>query len=197
MKKNSVELEGWTFINELQPNGKVKKRYIYVGEYYEPQISHSHQIKLRVIYCALFLIAAVIYGFTAFQSTASNLKSIISVFSAFSLVSLIFVLYVLIFYVVSIGKMTVGDYKTLHKPLWRNSIITAGLMWFTALESLIFWFATKCSDWRSLLCVFGYAVPGVLLFIIFLLERKIEYIEIPNDKKLEESSDESSDKDTL
>lgn len=168
--------EGYTEIKRVNSAGKTVIDRIYTGKYYEPDLSPANRIKLRILYVLLFLGGTSLYLFAAFRPALCNTVLYVNLFQALSIPMLLWCIYLLIFYLPATGKLTIGSYNTLHKPLIRASCLTCLCMWATALTSVICYFLHfSTNDFLDLLCAAGFAISGALIFLIYYLEVNLNY----------------------
>jgi hypothetical protein len=177
--------QGYTEVTRLDEKGKTVIRRIYTGKYYVPALSRQNQLRLRFVYAVLFLGGGALYFFCAMQSALCNAFFPVNLLQGLSLPLLLWCLYLLAFYLPSTGKLTLGDYETLHRPLIRASLLTALCMWATAVAGVVACFVYADLFYLSdLPCVGGFALSGGLMFLIYFLEHRLEYLVEENDTEM-------------
>ena len=178
--------EGYREIRFTDPMGKKVTQRTYVGDYYNPVLSYARQIELRILYILLAGIGIGLFVFSAMQDAACNSVKYVALFQALSIAMMVWLVYVMIFYVISPGKMTIGDYNTIHKPLLTATKLGCIFLWCCAGACLL-----SCALSRSpadLVCCAALAVSGLSVFAINWFESRLVYEVLPNDAAAPEDS---------
>ena len=178
--------DGYKELKYRDPTGKTVIERTYVGDWYEPALSRENQIRLRVLYVLLagFGIAAFVFG--ALRQTPCNSVIYVALFQALAIAMIIWLIYVLIFYVPTLGRMTIGDYNTLHAPLIRASLMCTIALWGSAAGSVLSCFLNAA--WTDLICTLIFAAGGLMFFLINRLENMLHYHVLPNDTQAPDES---------
>ena len=178
--------EGYREVRFTDPMGKKVTQRTYVGEYYNPVLSYARQIELRVLYILLTVVCVGLFLFSAMRDAACNSAGYVALFQALSIAMMVWLIYVMIFYVISPGKMTIGDYNTIHKPLLTSTKLGCIFLWCCAGTCLL-----SCLLNRSpadLVCCAALAVSGLSVFAINWFESRLVYEVLPNDAAAPEDS---------
>lgn len=174
--------EGWTEVKRVGLNGKVGIERVYTGKYYEPALEMRHRIELRLLYLLLIAGSTALYAFTATRTAYCNNAFYVGIFQGLTAVLMLWVIYVMLFYAFTPGKMTIGDYNTIHKPMYRSALSGALSMWTTGCMAVISFFV-RIADrpYTDLLCALGFAASGTLLFFLYLIEHNLSYRVLKNE----------------
>jgi hypothetical protein len=185
------EFEGWSEVKRVGLSGKVEIQRVYTGKYFEPAIPMQKRIALRALYVLLLVLSGWLFGSCAFRPAVCNTVLYVGFAQALTVGALIWIIYVLIFYVPTIGKMTIGDYNTLHRPLLRSTMAAGVCMGAAGVLSVLSFFLNRpVSDVADLLCSAGFIVSGCIVLIIHFLEKKLIYKELVNETAAPESATE-------
>lgn len=170
------EFEGYTEIRMLESNGKTVLKRIYTGKYYEPDLAYYRRITLRFFYVLFYAAGLALFLFTASRPNACNTASYVGIFQLLFVPAVLWISYVLIFYVPQPGKLTVGEYHTLHGPLIRASMVCACLLWICASAALVCLIMNRnsagCGDF---LCIGGFLLSGGFYYLIHWFESRLQY----------------------
>lgn len=168
--------EGYTEIKRLDERGRTVIERVYTGKYYEPELVPYRRITLRLFYMIFFLGGTALFLFCATRTALCNTAPYVNLFQALAVPMVLWCAYILVFYIPSLGKLTVGEYNSQHRPLIRAALLTSVCMWLTGVGSLMcVLLHLETGMGKDLLCVAGFALAGVLIFLIYLLESRLEY----------------------
>lgn len=170
------DMEGYTESTWYDAKGHPHIRRIYTQGYYVPAISRRQQIFRRVFYVLFFAAGVFLFGLGTTRDLPANHNRAAAALQVLSVLAFLYLAGLLIFYCVSFGKMTVGDFKTIHKPLVVASLIQAMLLWSGAIVSFFINLlqASRLSHLHYL-CPLAEASAGFLIFAVFLMEGRLEY----------------------
>ena len=168
--------KGYTEVRRAGDGGKTRIERIYTGSYYEPALTLLQQRQLRFVYLVFSIFGAALYLFCASRDVLCNKTAYVVIFEAVALVLLLWVIYLLCFYLPATGKMTEGDYHSLHKPLIHAGMLVSISMWITALASVLCFFLNReAASSADLLCALGFGVGGCFMFVLHFMEKRLIY----------------------
>ncbi len=179
--------QGYTEVKRLRPDGRTVIERVYTGHWYEPMLSMERRVRLRILYVLLFLCGAGVFGWAATRRAVCNTVLYVGLFQALAVAMAIWCLYVLVFYIPATGKLTIGEYDTLHKPLIRSAMACAVCLWAAAAAAVVCLVLDRAAavgrDW---LCPAGFALSGALFGLIWFLESRLEYAVLDNETPMPE-----------
>ena len=178
--------DGYKEIKFKDPTGKTVIQRTYVGDWYEPDFTRENQIKLRVLYVLLTVFGVGLFIYAATRVTACNTALYVALFQGLAVAMLIWLIYVLIFYVPSLGRLTVGDYNSIHQPLIRASFMMTLCMWACAAGAILSLILNGYL--MDILCCLLFAAAGLMFFIINRMESRLIYHVLPNDTEAPDES---------
>lgn len=171
--------EGYAEVKRVDGRGRTVIERVYIGKYYEPKLAPHRRLTLRMFYIIFFLGGTALFLFCATRIAPCNTAPYVNLFQALAVPLLLWCAYVMVFYLPATGKLTIGEYNSLHKPLIRASALTALCMWLISAGTLIcFVLCLDAEQGSNLLCAAGFAVAGALIFLIYVLENHLEYTVI-------------------
>lgn len=170
--------DGYVEVKRLDGNGRMKIQRIYVDNYYEPDEPRRARILRRAVYTLLHALAIFLWYRSATAAVAVNYLIVVNIFHAALFLSLLWGSYVLLFYILEPGRMTIGNYKSLHRPLTRANFITAALFAGNALAIL----AAAALLPEPVSSVLPHTICGAAAsFLIGFGEKRLTYTVIDND----------------
>lgn len=179
--------QGYTEVKRVRPDGKAVIERVYTGHYFEPMLSKERRVRLRILYVLLFAGGMGVFGWSATRPAVCNTVLYVGAFQALAVAMALWCLYVLIFYIPAVGKLTVGEYDTLHKPLIRSSAACALCQGAAAVAALVCFFLNRdAASASDLLCMGGFVLGGMLFGLIWFLESHLEYAVLDNDTPMPE-----------
>lgn len=170
--------EGYTEVKRVDERGRTVLERIYTGKYYEPKLALHHRLTLRMFYIIFFLGGTALFLFCATRAASCNTAPYVILFQALAVPLLLWCAYVMVFYLPATGRLTIGEYNSLHKPLIRASALAALCMWLAGAGALVCFLHLETAMSTDLLCAAGFTGAGALMFLIHLLENRLEYTVI-------------------
>lgn len=173
--------QGYTEAKVAKKNGKgFKVIRIYTDPWHVHDMDDAKWKRQKAAIGALSAFALVAYVLSALnRGTGNNASMLVVVTGLLSAASLLFQLVWALLYVTRARKMTVYDCDSTSRSIKLWSVITAALLALTAASSLIKGAAVK--DSATLISALGYFLSAGALALVYLIERKTEYIEEEND----------------
>lgn len=176
---------GYTEVRTEKSNGKYQIQRLYTSDWYIQDLSKKKYVLLRILYTALLLLSASMYLWMMTRNDYDGTRSaLVAVPGYIVMVGLILLSASLIAYICTKRKMTWWDQYATSGRVRRYSFITAILMWMTSLCI----FANICigveSVGKEMILGIAILVCGLLIFLIYLIERQIPYKEEKNDTVL-------------
>lgn len=184
--------EGYSEVTVPNPKGKgtIIQR-IYSGNYYRQDLTKSKRILLRVLYVLLFLGAAYLFISSAVSPLPSNSIRYVTVTQAISLTLLVWILIVFLTYLPAGWDMTIHGYRTTSLALLKASLFSTFSLGAVALATMVFIIFSRPNEVQAeLTCTAKYLVAGILVFSIYLIEKKVSYLIIPSQNSLPVESNE-------
>jgi hypothetical protein len=174
--------EGYSEITVPHPNGKgTSIQRVYTGNYYRQDLTKSQRILLRMLYLVLFLCIVYFYISSATMPLTINSTWYIVLPQAASVVFLFWILISFFFYLPAERDMKIADYRSSSLSLLKAFEGSAICLGATALAVLIFILVSPLGESHNeLLCAGKYLIAGFIALSIYLIEKKISYLKIPN-----------------
>lgn len=177
------EMEGYTETTWRDAKGRPHIRRVYTGHYYVPDLSRRRLTMRKFLYVLLAVISAVLFGWGATREIAANTVPLTAFLQVLSVLVYLWLAYLVLFYGLTSGRMTIGDYNTIHKPLVIASLLQTILLWSTAISTLVVSLLSSVQSTGLLgLCCVSELISGFLMMSVFWLEGRLEYHVERNEK---------------
>ena len=174
--------EGYSEIIVPKHNGKgTRIQRVYTGNYYRQDLTNGQWILIRFLYVALFLCVAFLYTSSAIPPLAINSTWYMVFAQAVSLPFLGWIIIAFVAYLPAKRDMTIADYRSSSLSLLKATMGSTVCLGLTALAALIFILLNPSNELlRELLCVGSYVVGGLISLAMHQIERRVNYLTIPN-----------------
>ena len=172
-RRNFEDYKSFEYLDE---RGQKHVRRVYTGRYYTPPFSKKQYALRKLLYAALFLASAVLYGFAATRFLDVNLFWGSVVLSIVCVLGLCWVMIALFNYLLAPHTRTIGDQKTSTGMLIPACVWTAAALALTAAENAAYLAFRPQKVGEQLLCIVLYLAAAGLLFFLRELERRVSYL---------------------
>lgn len=162
---------------------------IYTGDYYRQDLDHRKRICVRVAYVVLFVCSVLLFILGAIYPHPINTTLYVTIPQAISVGFLFWIFVIFYNYLPAPKQMTISEYLRSSRYLLAATIGATFALLTLALASTIFIFLNPFEErLRLLLCILEYFLAASFTFGIYLIEKKIKYIQYPNPNKPPEDS---------
>lgn len=175
---------GYTEVRQLNAKGRVVVERYYTQPWIVSGLSKEKYWLLRLLYIALLAASAIMYIIAMTQDVPGNYSIVVGLPGYASIMCLFFLVIATFSYVFVEKKMTIWAHTSSTKKLKRFSIATSIGQLVTAIALAVYAMITQAAVSKSLFCAAAALLSGVFSGAMFLIERKIPYVEQPNDMKL-------------
>ena len=172
--------EGYEEHTVMKRNGRgTRIERLYRADYYYQDISDHAWIAHKILYAFLYVLAAALFIGSAAPSDVINKTRYMTFIQAISVMLYIWLFCVLCSYIISDRYMTISKYKRAFRPFKRAVMLTAAAMAAAFAAGIVFVVRHPDDLKTNLIRVFSYALSGVLLGIMYHMEKKISYAATP------------------
>lgn len=172
--------EGYAEVETTNEKGKTMIERVYVGDRYRLDLPKNKRIILRLIYGALILLTAALFGFAASRPVGANMTWYLAVAQMLGVFLIGLMCINLLSHCIAPRDMTIGDWKSSSKELQRNAKYTALMMELMAFLTGLY-LVLNGEDWLiHLLCIGLYAVAGLTAVVVNRLEANAPYLKFPS-----------------
>ena len=174
--------EGYEQRTFFDANGKQVTKMVYTGPRYVQQLEDRQRIIYKILFLVLFILGLGLTVISGILRVPANFALYVNIAEAFCIVSGVLTAIYIFMYVGAVKAMETYAYKRAHDRLWLLSLISGALSFIAAICSFIATLASKdTGNFQSWLCVILQLLSGACYIIIFILERRTEYIITESD----------------
>ncbi len=181
--------EGYTEVRTERPGGKYinyKIERVYTAPYTVVDMERREYVGWRVVYGALAVLAILLY-ISAFldRRVAMNMTRLSPLTIMLTLIPLFVLAMSLIGYLTRPKLMKYYDYRTStgRVKLW-SAVSSAGCMLTVLIFAVYLIFAGSVNAGAEVLYAIRLIAAAACCLVLFLMERNVKYIEVPNKVKL-------------
>lgn len=176
--------EGYSAREEMDKSGKRRFVQYYTGVYYALDVSKGRAAAIKAAYAALFALALALFIGAAMGSIRSVGEKPMALLQGGCVICMLWLLRKLGSYVVTTGRMTVGEYKNTSRSLIRAAKAAAlGFACAAAATLVQTLLCVPAGVLAGLLCVLGYLAGALCLAGIAVLESRLKYRETLSDER--------------
>ena len=172
--------EGWTEYTELTPSGKARIKRVYTAEYYSPDMSAERWRTYKLLYFLSLAVSFAFFAVFAYQFLVSNTAWYVALPQALCVFAYIFAFWFLINRFFAPVRMTVREHREAETNLKTVSLLLSALLVLTALTSALHCLFLS-GGLPEALAALGFLIAGAAVFLIYLSEKRIEYVRVPNE----------------
>ena len=175
---------GYTEIRKLNEKGRVRVERYYVRPWIVSGLSERRYWLVRLLYACLSVVSSVLFVVALLQRIPANYSMIVALPGYISIVLLFLLLVSVAGYVFVPKKMTLWDHASSTSRLKRFSLAAGIGQMLTALATTGYLLYYRIFVSETLQSIFLVAASAVCSAVIYFVERKLPYAEIPNETKL-------------
>lgn len=165
------------------PNGKTKIERYYAAPWKQHDMSKKAWIALKLLYFVLVAVTIALFLLATTRDTGSNHVWYSALVGLPAGLSLFWLLIMVLNYMAAPRKMTLGEYASYHKLRWI-SVAAGGLLLLAALSNAVYFLLSDPKNVMELVCAGLLVVASAMCFFIFCTERKLSYIDVPNETEI-------------
>ena len=175
---------GYTEVRQINEKGRIVIQRYYTKPWKVSGLSAHVYWLVRLLYVLLTTASIVLYIAAMTQNVPGNSHWVVAIPGMPVIIVLFLQVVTVIQYLTVPKKMTLWDHESSTKHIRRAALAATIFQALTAVTLLGFVLVTKQEIARSLLCVAADIVAAGCSAVIYFVERKVPYQEIPNDIKL-------------
>lgn len=176
--------EDYAETSTVAPDGRVKIYRTYIGDDYCQDLKLWQRVLLRILYILLTVFSSVLYFSNGTADLNCNCMWYVTGFQVATVACLIWTGYSLLEYTCSIGRLTIGEYKSILWKMRRAPYFAAAGMVCTMLASGCCFLAVPEGRPESCLkFLSSYLLAGLMLAAIPMTEKRIQYQVTPSEGK--------------
>lgn len=177
---------GYTEIRRTDEKGRVKIERYYTKPWMVSGLPTGKYWLLRALYVLLTAAAVCLYIVALTRDIPATRSWIVALPGLPAAVVLFLLAMAVIQYAFVPRRMTQWDQLSSTRSVKRVALATAIILALAALAAVVFLMIDAREVGDTLLCVLGLLAAAACGLVMYLIERKVPYHEIPNDTKLPE-----------
>ena len=173
------QFEDYTETSELSPSGRIRTRRVYVGPYFQAELSDRRWALQKWLYLLLIVVSFALYFGFAYPSTPANRTFYVTIFQAVALFGYIFLVWFSLGRLFAPRLLERRKLREAVRDLHLASLLLSIALGCCALATLAHFFLSERSA-VDLAQTAAFAAAGACTFVIYLLEGRIQYTCISN-----------------
>lgn len=161
-------------------NGKEKVKFVYIKEYFTPQMTKNEYLIIKIMYSVLFLISAACQLYAGLKNVPMNIH-----YKHMGFAQCVGIL-ALVITAIYIGskltapyEMEIYAYKNSHNKLITASTIAVILIGAVFVTAVVTMFIAGAVSLAHILWALIYLAAAAAVFVIMWLERRTQFTIIP------------------
>lgn len=170
--------------------------YIYHGDWGNYDIEKSAQRRYGAIFLVLAVLSAGLFILASTYPSKGNAEEWLLGPTMVSMVSWLYLVMGLVQFTIAKKDIPVMDHDSIHKKVYFGSLVSAALLLYGAIATLIYALVKKESGFNYLLAL-GYLAAAAMDAAIFFLYRRIPRVVTESDVKKAEKQAEREEEERL
>lgn len=178
--------EGYSEFTVPKTDGKgYKIQRVYTGNYYCQDLTKGQRILFRLLYFVLFLCAMYLFISSASSPLVMNSTWYVVITQVICIPFLFWIGITLVFYYLPAQKnLTIHEYRSSSLSLQKAALGSSICLSVVAFSALIFVLLNQSIGLVSeLVCVIQLFTGGLLMFLIYRIEKNVKYQILPSQNK--------------
>lgn len=175
---------GWTEVRVDRIGKPYSIERVYTAPWIRQDLSTRDYVLVRILYGVLLALSIAIFAIAMTQRIGSNNCWYVALFGMPSTIIMFVVAWMFVSYAKAPRKMTLYEHKSTSVYLKRICLVFSIGLAATALSTVLYMILnTDDEPLKQLLNVLLDLLAAGSAFTVFMLERKMKYIDIPNTNK--------------
>ncbi len=172
---------GWTEVRVDRPGKPYTIERVYTAPWIRQDLSTRNYVLVRVLYGLLIALSLALFVFSMTRRVGSNSCWYVALFGLPSTILMFIVAWMFVSYAKAPRKMTLYEHKSTSVYLKRICLVFFIALSATALSTVLYTILNPQDEpLKQLLNVLLDLIAAACSFIVFMLEKKMKYIDIPN-----------------
>lgn len=182
---------GWTEVRVDRPGKPYKVERVYTAPWIRQDLSARDYVMVRILYGLLIALSIALFVFTMTRNVGSNTCWYVALFGMPSTILMFVVVWMFVSYAKAPRQMTLYEHRSTSSYLkWICLAFAIGIA-ATALTTVLYIFLNMEDEpLRQCLNVLLNLLASGSMFAVFMLERHMKYVDIPNPNKAPEGGQE-------
>lgn len=172
---------GWTEVRVDRPGKPYTIERVYTAPWIRQELSTRNYVLVRILYGLLLALAIVLFAVAMTRRVGSNYCWYVALFGLPTTIIMFVVLWMFVGYAKAPRKMTLYEHKSTSVYLKRISLVFSITLAATALSTVLYILLNLGDEpLKQLLNVLLDLLAAGSAFAVFMLERNMKYVDIPN-----------------
>lgn len=175
---------GWTEVRVDRIGKPYGIERVYTAPWIRQDLSTRNYVLVRILYGLLIALSIALFAFAMTRRVGSNSCWYVALFGMPSAIIMFAVVWMFVSYAKAPRKMTLYEHKSTSVYLKRICLVFSIGLAATALSTVVYTILNlNDAPWHQLLNVLLDLLAAGSAFTVFMLERKMKYVDIPNTNK--------------
>lgn len=172
---------GWTEVRVDRPGKLFKVERVYTAPWIRQDLSTRDYVLIRVLYGFLLALSIVLFAVAMTQRVGSNFCWYVAMFGLPTAILMFVVVWMFVSYAKAPRQMTLYEHRSTSSYLKWICLVFSIALAATALSTVLYTLLNMGDEpLKQLLNVLLDLLAAGSAFTVFMLERKMKYIDIPN-----------------
>lgn len=175
---------GWSEIRIDRPGKPYKIERVYTAPWIRQDLSTRNYVLIRLLYGVLIALSFALFAIAMTQRVGSNSCWYVALFGLPSTILMFVVAWMFVSYAKAPRKMTLYEHRSTSTYLKVICLIFSIGLAATALSTVLYTLLNLGDEpLKQLLNVLLDLLAAGCTFTVFVVERKVKYVDIPNENK--------------
>ena len=175
---------GWTEVRVDRPGKPFKVERVYTAPWIRQDLSTRDYVLVRILYGVLIALSIALFAIAMTQRVGSNYCWYVALFGLPTTILMFVVVWMFVSYAKAPRKMTLYEHRSTSTYLKVICLVFSISLTATALSTVVYTLLNMDDEpFKQLLNVLLDLLAAGCSVTVFLLERKMKYVDIPNNNK--------------
>lgn len=175
---------GWTEVRIDRPGKPFKVERVYTAPWIRQDLSTRDYVLVRILYGVLIALSIALFAIAMTQRVGSNYCWYVALFGLPTTILMFVVAWMFVSYAKAPRKMTLYEHRSTSTYLKVICLVFSIALAATALSTVVYTLLNMDDEpFKQLLNVLLDLLAAGCSVTVFLLERKMKYVDIPNTNK--------------
>lgn len=175
---------GWSEVRIERPGKPYKIERVYTAPWIRQDLSTRDYVLVRILYGLLLVLSTVLFAFAMTRRVGSNYCWYVALFGFPATILLFVVFWMFVVYVKAPRKMTLYEHRSSSSYLKFFALLISIFFAATAIATVVYTILNPADQPVQQLLNAGLdLIAAAGTFVVFWLEKKMKYVDIPNENK--------------
>lgn len=175
---------GWSELRVNRLGRPFTVERVYTAPWIRQDLSNRDYVLVRILYGLLIALSIVLFSFAMTRRVGSNTCWYVALFGMPTTIIMFVSVWMFVVYAKAKRQMTLWEHRCSSSYLKWTCLVYAIALCATAASTVVYIFLNISDEpWLQLMNVVLDLLAAACAFVVFRLERKMKYIDIPNTNK--------------